>query len=122
MECPKCGHTSGDSWLQCEGKCPMPMSPHYDSSIDNTGTAIFAILSGPKVSMLIDLRIPKAGQVWHTQDERRRWQVMATFTDIYGIERVVIQPLPKHPNKYHAKMACKVVTRRYLRDLVLEDL
>lgn len=47
---------------------------------------------------------------------------MAAFTDIYGVERVVIQPLPKHPDKYHAKMACKVVTRRYLRDFVLEDM
>jgi hypothetical protein len=30
MTCPKCGAESGDSWLQCEGSCPMPMSPHFD--------------------------------------------------------------------------------------------
>lgn len=28
--CPKCGASSGDSWAQCEGSCPMPMSPHYN--------------------------------------------------------------------------------------------
>lgn len=27
--CPKCGANSGDSWTQCEGSCPMPLSPHY---------------------------------------------------------------------------------------------
>lgn len=27
--CPKCGETSGNSWEQCEGECPMPMSPRY---------------------------------------------------------------------------------------------
>jgi hypothetical protein len=30
--CPKCGATSGDNWIQCEGKCPMPVSPHFDFS------------------------------------------------------------------------------------------
>lgn len=29
MRCPKCHAISGDDWSQCEGKCPMPMSPHY---------------------------------------------------------------------------------------------
>lgn len=29
VECPKCGHTSGDDWRQCGDSCPMPMSPHY---------------------------------------------------------------------------------------------
>lgn len=29
FRCPKCGEESGDSWVQCEGECPMPMSPHY---------------------------------------------------------------------------------------------
>lgn len=29
MSCPKCGATSGDGWLQCEGSCPMPSSPYY---------------------------------------------------------------------------------------------
>lgn len=27
--CPKCKQTSGNSWSQCDGACPMPMSPHY---------------------------------------------------------------------------------------------
>lgn len=27
--CPKCHQTSGNSWSQCDGVCPMPMSPHY---------------------------------------------------------------------------------------------
>lgn len=27
--CPKCGIVSGEDWRQCEGPCPMPMSPHY---------------------------------------------------------------------------------------------
>lgn len=30
MYCPKCYATSGDNWSQCDGKCPMPMSPHYN--------------------------------------------------------------------------------------------
>lgn len=27
--CPKCGKNSGDDWSQCEGACPMKMSPFY---------------------------------------------------------------------------------------------
>lgn len=27
--CPKCGYRSGDAWLQCNGSCPMPGSPHF---------------------------------------------------------------------------------------------
>jgi hypothetical protein len=27
--CPKCRQTSGNSWSQCDGACPMPMSPHF---------------------------------------------------------------------------------------------
>lgn len=27
--CPKCQQTSGNSWSQCDGECPMPMSPHF---------------------------------------------------------------------------------------------
>ena len=27
--CPKCGAVSGDDWSQCEGDCPMPISPHF---------------------------------------------------------------------------------------------
>lgn len=28
-QCPTCKFTSGDNWEQCNGVCPMPMSPHY---------------------------------------------------------------------------------------------
>lgn len=31
--CPECGATSGDSWGQCSDRCPMPMSPHHDTSL-----------------------------------------------------------------------------------------
>lgn len=27
-KCPKCGYFGGDDWSQCDGSCPMPMSPH----------------------------------------------------------------------------------------------
>lgn len=27
--CPKCGFDSGDDWVQCQGFCPIPISPHY---------------------------------------------------------------------------------------------
>lgn len=27
--CPKCGTATGNDWLQCEGSCPMPQSPHF---------------------------------------------------------------------------------------------
>lgn len=30
MICPKCKQTDGGDWSQCEGKCPMKQSPHYD--------------------------------------------------------------------------------------------
>jgi ssDNA-binding Zn-finger/Zn-ribbon topoisomerase 1 len=29
LQCPKCGNTSGDSWSQCQGSCPMSMSPYF---------------------------------------------------------------------------------------------
>ena len=29
IKCPKCGETSGNNWEQCEGSCPMWISPHY---------------------------------------------------------------------------------------------
>jgi len=29
-KCPKCGYTSGDSWSQCEGACPMQGSPNFN--------------------------------------------------------------------------------------------
>lgn len=31
MNCPKCRYASGDDWEQCEGSCPMLMSPYYDA-------------------------------------------------------------------------------------------
>jgi hypothetical protein len=35
MQCPKCGARSGDDWRQCEGRCPLPMSPHYDPLLED---------------------------------------------------------------------------------------
>jgi hypothetical protein len=32
--CPKCGAGSGGDWSQCEGRCPMGMSPHYTAGED----------------------------------------------------------------------------------------
>lgn len=29
-QCPKCKLYSGEDWSQCEGRCPMEGSPHYD--------------------------------------------------------------------------------------------
>lgn len=29
IQCPKCKKFSGDDWAQCNGECPMSMSPHY---------------------------------------------------------------------------------------------
>jgi len=38
MICPKCKHLSGDAWLQCAGKCPVEMSPHFDkATLDKYG-------------------------------------------------------------------------------------
>lgn len=34
--CPKCRQTSGNSWSQCDGVCPMPMSPHYQQPARTT--------------------------------------------------------------------------------------
>jgi hypothetical protein len=28
QNCPKCGSETGNDWSQCDGVCPMPMSPH----------------------------------------------------------------------------------------------
>lgn len=28
--CPKCEAQTGDDWKQCNHRCPMPGSPHYD--------------------------------------------------------------------------------------------
>jgi hypothetical protein len=30
LKCPKCACVSGDNWLQCGKRCPMPMSPYFD--------------------------------------------------------------------------------------------
>lgn len=30
--CPKCRAAHGNSWEQCEGDCPMPMSPHFNET------------------------------------------------------------------------------------------
>lgn len=30
IACPKCHHTDGGDWSQCQGKCPLEMSPHYE--------------------------------------------------------------------------------------------
>lgn len=32
ITCPKCGEVTGNDWTQCGGSCPMPGSPHYNSS------------------------------------------------------------------------------------------
>lgn len=32
-KCPKCGCSTGDSWAQCENKCPMNMSPYYSEEV-----------------------------------------------------------------------------------------
>lgn len=29
IQCPKCHGHHGNDWSQCNGLCPMPMSPHY---------------------------------------------------------------------------------------------
>ena len=31
VRCPKCRYASGDSWGQCDGECPVPMSPHFSA-------------------------------------------------------------------------------------------
>jgi hypothetical protein len=31
IQCPKCRAISGDAWTQCEGSCPMTMSPHFNA-------------------------------------------------------------------------------------------
>lgn len=40
MTCPKCKMTSGNDWSQCNGSCPMPMSPYYKSKIDKLYSAM----------------------------------------------------------------------------------
>ena len=31
--CPRCKMTSGNDWSQCEKRCPIPVSPHYDERL-----------------------------------------------------------------------------------------
>lgn len=42
VSCPKCGYTRGGDWFQCEDDCPMPQSPHYNSSREEEDTSNFA--------------------------------------------------------------------------------
>lgn len=30
LVCQKCDARSGDDWSQCQGKCPVKGSPHFD--------------------------------------------------------------------------------------------
>lgn len=32
LVCLKCLSETGDSWEQCEGKCPIPFSPHFSTA------------------------------------------------------------------------------------------
>lgn len=43
--CEKCGETSGNNWGQCEGKCPMKMSPHFDAATAESNAAAAAYLA-----------------------------------------------------------------------------
>jgi len=37
FSCPKCKATSGDDWSQCEGSCPLHISPHYKHATPREG-------------------------------------------------------------------------------------
>lgn len=55
--CPKCDAESGDDWSQCEGSCPMEMSPHYDSDIIlgvNDDTDIISVETTTELGWLYD--------------------------------------------------------------------
>lgn len=30
LQCPKCKADSGNDWSQCQKKCPVDQSPHFD--------------------------------------------------------------------------------------------
>ncbi len=32
-KCPKCGEKSGYDWSQCDKRCPVKGSPHYDKTL-----------------------------------------------------------------------------------------
>jgi hypothetical protein len=53
IQCSKCKAISGDDWSQCEGSCPIPMSPHYNaeiymSNLSDRHKAVLEKLSDPK--------------------------------------------------------------------------
>ena len=31
LRCPKCNTYSGDDWSNCNGRCPVEESPHYNA-------------------------------------------------------------------------------------------
>ena len=39
LPCPKCKAETGDAWDNCEGSCPMPMSPHYTPAPEGEAVA-----------------------------------------------------------------------------------
>lgn len=39
LQCPKCHYFSGDDWKQCEGKCPIKLSPYYDEELETQALA-----------------------------------------------------------------------------------
>lgn len=46
--CPKCGLTSGDSWSNCGGACPLRESPYYSSAVElNTLISMLAQTQDP---------------------------------------------------------------------------
>lgn len=38
FRCPKCQQAGGDGWEQCQGRCPLSCSPHFD---EETGDKFF---------------------------------------------------------------------------------
>lgn len=38
ITCPKCRETSGNDWSQCNGVCPMEMSPYFKKEVIYTMT------------------------------------------------------------------------------------
>ena len=41
IQCPKCSATSGDTWTQCGGDCPMPSSPHFNDIYSKNSEELF---------------------------------------------------------------------------------
>jgi hypothetical protein len=44
-QCPKCYAQSGDNWSQCNGDCPMEMSPHYNPNWKSSDIDLLTIKS-----------------------------------------------------------------------------